>query len=111
MLSKVRSFSVFNKYWTSIIIVPFLLNNFNMQPVISFSLSECANTLEAKIKSAFFLIFFKFLFSKKPLKVLILFLFASFARFFAGSTPNILLKPKSLKGLSATPSLLPMSII
>ena len=38
-------------------------------------------------------------------------LFASFAKFFAGSTPSIFLNPTSLNGLSATPSLLPMSII
>jgi len=42
---------------------------------------------------------------------LILFLFASFAKFLAGSIPNIFLNPKSLNGFSATPSLLPISII
>ena len=92
-------------------ILPFLLNSLNMQSAISFNLSECAKTLEAKIKSAFFLIFFRFFFSKKPLKVFILFLFASFAKFFAGSIPSTFLKPKAKKGFNATPSLLPISII
>ena len=82
-----------------------------MHVAISFNLSEWANTFEAKIKSAFPLMFFKFLLSRKPLKVLILFLLASFAKFFAGSTPNIFLNPLSLKGFKATPSLLPISIM
>ena len=81
-----------------------------MHSAISFSLSECANTLDAKIRSALPLIFFKFLLSRNPLKVLILFLFASFAKFLAGSIPKIFLKPSSLKGFNATPSLLPISI-
>ena len=82
-----------------------------MQSAISFSLSECAKTFEARIKSAFFFIFFKFALFKKPLKVLILFLFANLAKFFAGSTPRTFLNPISTKGLKATPSLLPISII
>ena len=64
-----------------------------------------------RIKSVFFFIFFRFFLSKKPLNVLILFLLAIFAKFFAGSIPKIFLNFKSLKGLSATPSLLPISII
>ena len=82
-----------------------------MHSVISFNLSEWANTFEAKIKSAFFLIFLIFFFSKKPLKVFTLFLFASFAKFFAGSIPRTFLNPKSKNGFNATPSLLPISII
>tara|TARA_B110000196_G_C20614342_1_gene416658 strand:+ start:249 stop:497 length:249 start_codon:yes stop_codon:yes gene_type:complete len=82
-----------------------------MHSAISFNLSECAKTFEAKIKSAFFFIFFKLFFSKKPLNVFILFLFANFAKFLAGSTPSIFLNPKLLNGLSATQSLLPMSIM
>ena len=82
-----------------------------MHPAISFNLSECAKTFEAKIKSALPLILIKFLLSRNPLKVLILFLFASFAKFLAGSTPSNFLNPASLKGFSATPSLLPMSIM
>ena len=74
-------------------------------------MSEWAKTFDAKIKSAFFLIFLMFFFSKNPLNVLILFLLASFAKFFAGSIPRIFLNPKSKKGFSATPSLLPTSII
>ena len=88
-----------------------MLNSLNMHSAISLRLSEWAKTFEAKIKSAFFFIFFKFFFSKKPLKVFILFLFASFAKFFAGSIPKIFLNPKSLNGLRPTPSLLPISII
>ena len=61
--------------------------------------------------SAPFLIFFKFLVVKKPLKVLILFLFANLAKFFAGSIPKIFLKPKLWNGFNAIPSLLPTSII
>jgi len=61
-----------------------LLNKLNIHSAISFNLSECAKTFEAKIKSAFFLIFLIFFFSKNPLKVLILFLFASLAKFLAG---------------------------
>ena len=82
-----------------------------MHSAISFNLSECAKTFEANIKSAFFLIFFRFFFSKKPLNVFILFLLASFARFFAGSIPKTFLNPKSKNGFKATPSLLPISII
>ena len=82
-----------------------------MHSAISLSLSEWAKTFDAKIKSAFFLIFLIFFLSKKPLKVLILFLFANFAKFLAGSIPKIFLKPKSLNGFNATPSLLPMSIM
>ena len=82
-----------------------------MHSVISFNLSECANTLDARIKSALPLILFKFFFSRKPLNVLILFLFASFYKFFEGSIPKILLKPRSLKGFKATPSLLPISMM
>ena len=67
MLSNVKSLRVFIKYWTSIIIVPFLLSKLNIQSAISFSLSEWAKTFEAKIKSAFFFIFFIFCLSKKPL--------------------------------------------
>ena len=55
--------------------------------------------------------FFRFFLFRKPLKVLILFLLANLAKFFAGSIPRIFLNFKSLKGLSATPSLLPTSII
>ena len=91
--------------------VPFLLKRENIHSAISFSLSECANTFEAKIKSAFFFIFLIFFFSKNPLKVLILFLFAILARFFAGSMPRTFLNPSSKNGLKATPSLLPISII
>ena len=36
---------------------------------------------------------------------------ASFAKFFAGSIPRTFLKPKSKNGLSATPSLLPISMM
>ena len=61
--------------------------------------------------SAFFLIFLRFFFSKNPLKVLILFLLANFAKFLAGSTPRRFLNFISLNGLRATPSLLPMSIM
>ena len=86
-------------------------NNLNIHSAISFRLSECAKTLDAKIKLAPFLIFFSIFLFKKPLKVLILFLFALFAKFFAGSIPKIFLKFRSLKGFSATPSLLPTSII
>ena len=111
MLSKVKSFNVFIKYCTSITIVPFLFNNLNMHSAISFKSSEWAKTFDAKIKSAFFLIFLMFFLFKKPLKVLILFLLANFAKFLAGSMPKIFLKPWSKKGLSATPSLLPMSIM
>ena len=82
-----------------------------MHSVISFNLSEWANTFEANITSAFFFILFKFFLSKKQLIVLILFLLANFAKFFAGSTPKIFLKPKFLNGLRATPSLLPISMI
>ena len=82
-----------------------------MHSAISFNLSECAKTLEANIKSAFFLIFLRFFFSKKPLNVFTLFLLASFDKFFAGSIPKTFLNPKSKKGFKATPSLLPMSII
>jgi len=80
-----------------------------MHSAISFNLSECAKTFDAKIIFAFFFIFFRFFFSRKPLKVLILFLFANLAKFLAGSTPKIFLKPRSLKGFRATPSSLPMS--
>ena len=62
-----------------------------MHSAISFKLSECANTLEAKIKSAFFFNFLRFVLFRYPLKVLILFLFASFDKFNAGSIPKILL--------------------
>ena len=48
---------------------------------------------------------------KNPLIVLIPDLFAMSAKFFAGSMPNIFKKPKSLNGLRAIPSLLPISII
>ena len=75
------------------IIVPLLLNKFNMHSAISLSLSEWAKTFEAKIRSAFFLIFLIFFFSKKPLNVLTLFLLASFAKFLAGSIPKIFLNP------------------
>ena len=61
--------------------VPFLPKRLIMHSAISFRLSECANTLDASIKSAFFFIFLIFSLFKKPLKVLILFLFASFAKF------------------------------
>ena len=111
MLSKVKSFKVFIKYCTSIIIDPFLLTKLNIHSAISLSLSEWAKTFEANIKSAFFLIFLRFFFSKKPLKVFILFLFASLARFLAGSIPRTFLNPRSMKGLRAIPSLLPMSMI
>ncbi len=92
-------------------IIPFLFSSLNIHSAISLSLSECANTFEAKIKSAFFLIFFKFFFSKNPLKVFILFLLANFAKFLAGSTPNTFLKPNSKNAFKAIPSLLPTSII
>jgi len=59
----------------------------------------------------FFLIFLRFFFSRKPLNVFILFLFARFARFLAGSMPRTFLNPKSKNGLKATPSLLPISMI
>ena len=78
---------------------------------ISFRLSECANTFDAIIRSAFLLIFFIHFSSKKLLIVLILFLLAFIAKFFAGSIPNKFLNFRSLKGLSPTPSLLPISII
>ena len=52
--------------------------------------------------------YFPFIFS---LFVFILFLLASFARFLSCSIPKIFLNPKSLNGFSATPSLLPTSII
>jgi hypothetical protein len=39
------------------------------------------------------------------------FLLDNFAKFFAGSTPIIFLKPRFLKGSNPTPSLLPISII
>ena len=111
MLSKVRSFKVFIKYWTSMIIVPFLLKSLIMQVTISFRLSECANTFDAKIKSAFFFNFLIFFWVKKPLKVFILFLFASLAKFFAGSIPKIFLNFLSKNGFKATPSVLPTSMI
>ena len=97
MLSNVRSFKVFSKYCTSKIIVPFLCSRSIIHSAISFKLSERANTFDARIKSAFFLIFFKFFFSKKPLNVLILLLFASFAKFLAGSTPRTFLNHKYVK--------------
>ena len=52
-----------------------------------------------------------FFFSRKPLNVLILFLLANFAKFFAGSIPKMFLKPNSKNGFNAIPSLLPISII
>ena len=82
-----------------------------MHAAISFNLSEWAKTFDASIRSALPLIFFKLFLSKKQLIVLILFLFANFAKFFAGSTPNNFLKPIFLNGFKATPSLLPISII
>ena len=82
-----------------------------MHSAISFNLSEWAKTFEANIKSAFFFIFLKLFFSKKPLNVLILFLFANLAKFLAGSFPNIFLNPKLINGFNATPSLLPISNI
>ena len=91
--------------------VPFLLNKENMHFAISLSLSECANTFDANIKSAFFFIFLVTFFSKNPLKVLILFLFAILAKFLAGSIPRTFLNPRSKNGFNATPSLLPISII
>ena len=90
--------------------IPFELRSFSMQFAMSFNLSEWAKTFDARIKSAFFFILPKLFFSKKPLNVLILFLFANFAKFLAGSIPSIFLNPNSLKGLKATPSLLPTSI-
>ena len=48
------------------IIVPFELNKLSIHSAISFKLSECAKTFDAKIKSAFFLIFFTFFLVKKP---------------------------------------------
>ena len=91
--------------------VPFLFKSLNMHSAISFNLSEWAKTFDAKIRSAFFLILLKFFFSKNPLNGLILFLLAIFAKFLAGSIPNIFLNPKFLKGFNATPSLLPISIM
>ena len=44
-------------------------------------------------------------------RVLILFLLANFAKFFAGSIPKTFFKPLFINGFSATPSLLPISII
>ena len=82
-----------------------------MHSAISLKLSAWANTFDANIKSAFFLIFLEFFLFKNPLKVLIFDLLEAKARFFAGSIPNIFLKFKFLKGLSATPSLLPISRI
>ena len=90
--------------------VPLLFNNLSMHSAIDFKSSECAKTFDAKIKSAFFLIFFKFFIFKNPLYVLIFALLANLARFFAGSIPKIFLKFKSLNGFKATPSLLPISI-
>ena len=76
-----------------------------------FNSSEWAKTFDAKTRSAFFLIFLSDFSFKNPLNVLILFLLESFAKFLAGSIPNIFLNFKSLKGLMATPSLLPTSKI
>jgi len=49
--------------------------------------------------------------SKKLFIVLILFLFANFARLVAGSMPTTFLNPRFKKGFNAIPSLLPISII
>ena len=91
--------------------VPVLFKSFIIQVVISLRLSECAKTLDARIKSAFFFIFLIFFSVKKALRVLILFLFANFAKFLAGSIPKTFLKFWSIKGFKATPSLLPISIM
>jgi hypothetical protein len=111
MLSNVQSFKVLTKYCISIINVPSGFNSLSIVLTISSILSECAKTLEAKIKSAFSLIFFKTEPLKKLLIVLILFLFAALERFFAGSIPITFLYPLSIKGFNAIPSLDPISII
>ena len=64
--------------------------------------------MEAKIISAPLFIFFKFLIVKKPLKVLILFLLANLAKFFAGSIPKTFLKPKFRNGVRAQKPLNPV---
>ena len=75
----------------STIIIPLFDNNLSIHSAISFSLSECAKTFDANIKSAFFLIFLKFFLSRKVFIVLILFLLAILAKFLAGSIPTIFL--------------------
>ena len=111
MLSNVQSFKVLTKYCISIINVPSGFNSLSIVLTISSILSEWAKTLEAKIKSAFFFIFFKTDILKKLLMVLILFLFAMLERFFAGSIPITFLYPLLIKGFNAMPSLDPISII
>ena len=82
-----------------------------MQFAISFKLSACAKTFDAKIKSAFFDIFVEDFNVKKSFKVFMPFFLLSLARFEAGSIPNKFLKPLFLNGINPTPSLLPISII